>query len=260
MTALLPPGYDHQIYATLDSTNEEAKRQILNNRDLGPTWIQAYTQSAGKGRRGNSWTSDPGNLFCSLALPLDCELADAANLAFVAALAVGKVLESHVPADMIQFKWPNDVLLNQRKVAGILLEVQPKGEHLWLIIGIGVNVASIPEGVHFPAEALNHVAQGDVSLDGIMIGLAGAFDQWLTVWRQEGFPSIREAWLKRAARINMDIRVQLPHETLTGTFEGLDPTGALRLALPTGKERLITAGDVFFDVSCDLNGQNVTDR
>ena len=248
MTVSLPAGYDHQIYPELDSTNEEAKRQISGNQIVRPTWIQAQTQTAGRGRRGQSWTSEPGNLFCSLALPLERDLSEAANLSFAAALAVAGALEPHVDPAKLQFKWPNDVLLEQQKIAGILLEVQRQGEVPWLIIGIGVNVSSAPANVQFPATALSEVLEEDVSVDVVMTGLAGRFADWLTVWRTQGFAPVREAWLKRAARINMDISVRLPHETLSGSFMGLDDDGGLRLRLADGDERRITAGDIFFDV------------
>ena len=259
MTVSLPHGYSQQIHAVLDSTNEEAKRQILSNADLGPTWIQAHRQTAGRGRRGNIWASEPGNLFCSLVLPLDCDLSEAANLSFVAALAVGCALEPHVDPDCIGFKWPNDVLLDDRKVAGILLDVQQKAEVLWLIVGIGVNIVSTPDDVRFPATALNTLSREPVSVARALHDLTLGFDQWLIKWREQGFPPVRQAWLERAARINMEIEVRLPHETAKGIFRGLDQAGALRLGLRDGEERLITAGDVYFAAQGDQKGSNATD-
>jgi len=260
MTVSLPQGYDHQIHAVLDSTNEEAKRQILSRSGFGPTWIQAHRQTAGRGRRGNRWASEPGNLFCSLVLPLECDLSEAANLSFVAALAVGSALAPHVDPGRIAFKWPNDVLLDDRKVAGILLEVQQKGDVLWLIVGIGVNIVNIPDDVRFPATALNTHASEPVSLDTALGDLAVGFDQWLTKWRAQGFLPVRQAWLERAARINMPIEVRLPNETVNGIFRGLDQSGALRLGLEGGEERLITAGDVYFNSDGDEKGPNAANR
>jgi len=259
MTVLLPQGYNHQFFAALDSTNEEAKRQILNNTVLGPTWIHAKSQTAGRGRRGNTWASKPGNLFCSLVLPLDRNLSEAANLSFVAALAVAHALEAHVDRARIGFKWPNDVLLDDRKVAGILLEVQQRSNVSWLIVGIGVNLVSAPDHVRFPATALKVFAQETVPAERILSDLAHGFDQWLMTWRTQGFQPVRQAWLERAARINMPIEVRLPHETLEGTFRGLDQAGALRLGLRDGEERLISAGDVYF-ADRDQKGPHATDR
>ena len=118
---------------------------------------------------------------------------------------------------------------------------------LWLIVGIGVNIANAPDDVRFPATALNMAIDATVLPDTVMTDLAAGFDHWLTIWRTEGFSPVREAWLERAARINMEIQVRLPHETLKVVFRGLDQTGALRLGLSNGEERVIAAGDVFFD-------------
>lgn len=234
-----------QYYDTLDSTNEEAKRQALAGA-TGPKWIVARRQSSGRGRRGRAWASETGNLFTTGLYRLDCDPARAAQLSFAAALAVGDLCASVIDPDHVRLKWPNDVLVGGRKVSGILLE---SGQHarggLWLAVGIGVNLAHHPEQSERPATDLR--AQGaDLSVETAAERLSHRFDHWLGRWAQDGFSPIRESWLSRVHGLGERCIVRLDHETLEGVFADLGPDGSLRLDLKDGGRRFISAGDVFF--------------
>ncbi|MEP1230276.1 MAG: biotin--[acetyl-CoA-carboxylase] ligase, partial [Litorimonas sp.] len=144
-----------QIFEFQDiaSTNIEA-RKLYESGTQTPFWTRADRQSAGKGRRGRVWTSQAGNLYASGVYPWTGAIADAAKLSFVAALAVCKTLDAYELTSPPQLKWPNDVLIDGAKISGILLENIGKA----VIIGIGINLVSHPEGTDFPAtHLLNHI-------------------------------------------------------------------------------------------------------
>ena len=166
----------------------------------------------------------------------------------VAAIAVGEALGGLLPPDAeIRYKWPNDVLVGGRKLAGILLESgsTPAGRLAWLIVGIGVNIASHPPAAAaFPATSLAAEGGAGSSVEGVLEAVSGSLARWLDAWRADGFAPAREAWLARAWRRGETIELRLEEATLAGRFEGLDPAGALLLALADGTRRRISAGDV----------------
>jgi BirA family biotin operon repressor/biotin-[acetyl-CoA-carboxylase] ligase len=247
MHPLLPAGYELASFDEIDSTNEEARRRAQRG-ERGPLWIWALKQNAGRGRRGRHWESPVGNLMCTLLLAPGVPPAQAARLSFVAALSVRDLVTEHAGTTDVRVKWPNDVLIGGRKVAGILLESSGEsgaGLLPWLAIGIGVNLLHAPEGTSFPATAIS--AHGDAATPAQALGtLAAKWDQHFRVWRASGFAPIRQAWLALAAGLDQEIEVRLPGETVNGIFRGLDADGALLLALPDGSSRAITAGEVFF--------------
>ncbi|MGQ0664295.1 MAG: biotin--[acetyl-CoA-carboxylase] ligase [Pseudomonadota bacterium] len=245
----LPPAYRLIARAALDSTNEEAKRLARAGAEDG-TLVWAREQSAGRGRSGRRWVSPPGNLYCSLVLRPDCPPAAAAQLSFVAALGVGGGLGAIIPPLIeLRYKWPNDVLLNGRKAAGILIEAEPAqgGERLdWMVLGVGVNVASHPEGTDFPATSLAFEAGIPFRCEDVLEAFARHFQSWVNRWLEEGFAPVRREWTKRAKGIGEKITVRLARERLSGTFVDLDADGALLLEPARGPRRRIAAGDVFF--------------
>ena len=242
-----PPGVARYLHDSIDSTNEEAKR-LLAVGQVGPLWIAARRQTAGKGRQGRSWSSQPGNLAATYLAPFAGGPADAALLSFVAALAVADTFDNLAPGQNIALKWPNDVLLNGRKACGILLEsFGNKDNSLYLAIGIGLNLSHHPgpDSTNWPPTSIEDET-GTAPEFGLSLNLlALALSDRLQELSTQGFAATRQAWLGRAAHLGQDIQVRLPRETLTGRFAGLDTTGALVLEQPTGT-RLIAAGDVFF--------------
>jgi len=232
----------------IDSTNAEARRRAEAG-EAGPVWLTAARQTAGKGRRGRAWeTGAGGNLAATLLLTTRRPPAEAAQISFVAAMAVADLADAFVPASLVSLKWPNDPLISGRKVSGILIEsgAAPMGG-LWLAVGVGVNLAEAPTAAERPATtfAAHMTAPPPKPLEALPV-LAEAFDRWLKVWERLGFPAIADAWTRRAHGLGQACTARLGTETLEGIAEGLDPDGALRLRLPDGMLRRITAGDVFF--------------
>jgi len=241
----LSPFFRLVSFAEIDSTNDEAKRRAGEGAAHG-TLIWAEAQSAGRGRRGRGFVSPAGNLYMSILLRPDRPASSAAQLGFAAALALGDALLPLLPSpEGMRYKWPNDVLIDGRKVSGILLESQAAGEGRldWLVVGIGVNVASFPEGVDYPAISLA-AAGARVTVDALLAVVAEGFERWYERWREEGFQPLRAAWLARARGLGEGIRVRLQGEEASGRFAGLDEDGALLLD-DAGTRRRIGAGDVF---------------
>lgn len=246
----LPSGYRLLRLETVDSTNAEARRRAEAG-EPGPLWIWSARQSAGRGRNGRSWQSQPGNLFASLLLGLNCSLRTAGQLALLAGVIVYDTLEELLPEEArsdLVLKWPNDVLVKDAKVAGVLLESTSEAapNRCKVVIGTGINLASYPEGLEQPATSLA-AHGGTVTPAKALETLAGITDAWLTRWNDGiAFHAVRRAWLDRAGPTGRPLRVRLQGEEAEGTFAGLDSAGALRLLLADGAERRVAAGDVFF--------------
>ena len=238
-----PQGYGLVRHAELDSTNSEARR-LAEAGEAGPIWIIAEKQTAGRGRRGRSWETLSGNLAATLLLRPKASREAVGQLSFAAALAVADVAAHFAPAAAITVKWPNDVLADGRKLAGILLESGTDSQGGWLAVGIGINLAAAPEGTEFPATALAEFA-GAPSPDDALALLAARFAHWYDAWMSGGFETLRAAWLARAGGLGLPIRARLPHETRHGVFEGIDGNGALLLN-EQGRIHAIAAGEVFF--------------
>jgi BirA family biotin operon repressor/biotin-[acetyl-CoA-carboxylase] ligase len=244
----LPAGYRLLTFARVDSTNEIAKAEAARGAP-GGTVVWAHEQSRGRGRYGRGFVSLPGNLFVSFILRPGRAARDAAQLGFVAGVALAEAVEPLCPEAAVRLKWPNDLLLDGRKAAGILLETQAAGGGVleWVVLGVGVNVGAYPEGLPYPATSL-HAAGGAPAVTAVVLlaGFAQRFDTWYRRWLDEGFPSVRSAWLDRAFGLGGPIAVRLADATLSGTFRGLGGDGALVLAAPDGATQAIGAGEVHF--------------
>jgi BirA family biotin operon repressor/biotin-[acetyl-CoA-carboxylase] ligase len=167
------------------------------------------------------------------------------QLSFAAALAAAETAYHFAPQAAIAVKWPNDILADGGKLAGILLEGGTDAKGPWLAIGIGMNLAGHPAATEFPATSLAQLGIAAPPPDEALSVLAARFAHWYDRWMSEGFHSLRTAWLARAMQLGAPIRARLPQETREGVFEGIDETGALILN-ESGQRRLIAAGEVFF--------------
>jgi BirA family biotin operon repressor/biotin-[acetyl-CoA-carboxylase] ligase len=242
----VPAGYQVIALDRVDSTSDEAKRRAAAAAD--GLVIIAGEQTAGRGRLGRSWCSPAGNLYFSLLVRPDLAAMEAPRYTFLAALAVADAVTQSLPAGAsVRCKWPNDVLVGGRKVAGILLESATGGSGRvdWLIVGIGINLCSHPPDgeVIYPATDLR--AEGAVPVEPMVVlaRCLKAFDHWRRAWGEQDFPAIRRAWLDRAYGLEQPIAVRLDGEVVSGTFDGLDSGGALLVKTAVG-QRVVTAGDV----------------
>ena len=241
-------GFRLIAHKTLDSTNAEALRGAFAHASVtSPLWITAREQTVGRGRRGNSWISPPGNLYATLLMKGPASPQRAPELSFVAALAVHDAIADCAPAmrARLTLKWPNDVLCGGAKLAGILLEGHRLESSLALAIGIGVNCQHHPSQTAYPATDLA-AAGAKVSADDLFSALSRAMMGRLDQWRGgTGFAAVRSDWLGRAGGVGEEIKVRLPDRVLIGCFEDLDERGCLLLRVADGSVETIVAGDVF---------------
>ncbi|MEM8872269.1 MAG: biotin--[acetyl-CoA-carboxylase] ligase [Pseudomonadota bacterium] len=240
-----PDSWGRIALATTDSTNAAARRLAMEGQPL-PFWVSAAVQTAARARRGRAWIGGEGNLACSAALRPGQSPAGAALRSFAASVALAEALERlGVSPARIALKWPNDVLLDGGKLAGILLESSPLKGALLLVVGVGVNLAVAPDCNDVEPGALVPAALPTVTASELLPPLARRFDHWNTRLTVEGFAPLRSAWLARATRLGTRIEARLPGQTLSGIFETVDGQGALVLDTAMGRQHL-AAADVFF--------------
>jgi BirA family biotin operon repressor/biotin-[acetyl-CoA-carboxylase] ligase len=247
----LPAGFRRQNYDSLPSTNAEAFNRARAG-EPGGLWITAGEQTAGRGRRGRAWSTGKGNLAASLLLIDPAPPVVAATISFVAGVALHQtVIDVAGPAlaERLSLKWPNDLLLDRHKVAGILVEGEKlAGGRFAVVIGMGVNCVSHPqiEGTAYPASdftARNTPIDSETLFDRLVNRMAEEMERWDA---GAGFSTIRSAWLARSGGLGETIRVNLPDRSVEGRFEALDEMGRLILLRADGKREALSAGDVFF--------------
>jgi BirA family biotin operon repressor/biotin-[acetyl-CoA-carboxylase] ligase len=249
-------GYRLTAFDRIGSTNAEALVRAREG-ERGPIWFVTSEQTAGRGRRHRPWIAPRGNLASSILEVVDVAPAVAATLGFAAGLALEAALQKvsleaslrSAGSDDMKFslKWPNDVLAGRQKLTGILLEAEALANgRLAVVVGIGTNVVSAPEGTSTPATSLAAL--------GIQIGaeelfglLSDAWAEFRGIWDNgRGFGEIRELWLARAAGLGERVAIKTGNATLEGTFDTLDENGCMIVRTPDGQRLPITAGDVYF--------------
>ncbi|MBC8242344.1 MAG: biotin--[acetyl-CoA-carboxylase] ligase [Alphaproteobacteria bacterium] len=241
------PAFFQPLYLdSVTSTNDEMKQRARAGAAEG-SLIVAREQRAGRGRGGRQWTSKPGNLYMSLLLRPPGSVGAVAQISFLAAVALAEALLEVAPDLSPRLKWPNDVLIDGAKISGILLESSARsgGGVDWLVLGMGVNVAHHPEDAGQAATSLQAQGADNCTAFSLLATLAPALLRWLDIWRGAGFAPLRQAWLERAAGLGGPLRVRLPNEEFSGIFRDLDGDGNLRVEMPDGAMRSITAGEIF---------------
>jgi BirA family biotin operon repressor/biotin-[acetyl-CoA-carboxylase] ligase len=228
-------------YGVIDSTNEEARRRVFAG-DAGRLWIVADEQTAGRGRRGRSWASPKGNLHASALMIDPCPPPHAAELGFVAGVALARAAKDLGAGD-VGLKWPNDLMSGGAKCAGILIEgVGVAGRGAACVVGIGVNCAHAPRGVDYPTSCLRRAGGQAVGAHELFECLIRRFDEALGVWRAgQAFDRIRDAWLDCAFALNERITIRNGAGEREGVFEGIDAAGRLLLRSDRGLERIEAA-------------------
>ncbi|MEO9684487.1 MAG: biotin--[acetyl-CoA-carboxylase] ligase [Tateyamaria sp.] len=241
-----PDGYGRTVLDRVDSTLTEAARRVPGL--TGPEWILAHVQTAARGRRGRAWSMPEGNFAATLILPISEQLGQAALRSFVVSLALYEAFVATTGrAEAFALKWPNDVLLREGKVAGILLETV--GTH-HLAIGIGVNLIAAPGAEAVEPGAVRPVALATelgqrIAPEDFLDVLAETYARLETQFVTYGFAPIRTAWLAHAARLGEPITARTTREVFHGTFADVDADGQLVLETAQGRV-IIPAGDVYF--------------
>jgi BirA family biotin operon repressor/biotin-[acetyl-CoA-carboxylase] ligase len=231
---VLPDGWTLVALDSVGSTNDEAA-QLADAGAAEGTVVWAREQTGGRGRRGRHWASPVGNLYSSTVLRPDCAAPRAAELGFVAALAVADIVSD---GRTVRVKWPNDVLVDGGKIAGILLEsaIAQTGRVEHVVAGIGINVGFAPQlpEMRYPGAALGG------SVEAALEKFTNALAARLGEWRRDGFETVRAAWLAKAGPIGAEVDVRLGEELVSGRFAGLDREGALLLDTPGGPRKIVS--------------------
>lgn len=242
-----PPSYGRIVIDETTSTLDVA--QQLANDTPAPFWVLAHHQTAARGRRGRAWAMPKGSFASTLVLPMPEDAALAAQRSFVMSLALYRAfVELTGRETAFSLKWPNDVLLNGGKVAGILLE--SGGASGLLFVGVGANLVAAPDAQQLEEGAVPPVsvlAETSIRVEpeDLLAVLAHHYNVLENQFATYGFGSIRTAWLAHAARLGEVITAKTADRVRIGTFEDVDADGQLVLRGAEGLER-IAAADVYF--------------
>ena len=231
-------------FERIDSTNSEAHR-LAQQGERGPLWLWADEQTGGRGRLGRAWVSEPGNLYATFMFPISVGPEVAAQVSFVASLAVHDLVAVLLPNIKPLIKWPNDVLIDGAKFCGLLAEVAASNPTT-IALGCGIDLTHAPPDMAYPVTAL--ARHGDISgIESILHILDAKLSSRLAAWNEgRGFALIRGAWMERAAGLNGKAVAKVGDKDVRGTFRGLAADGALILELVDGTQKHIHAGDARF--------------
>lgn len=239
-------SYHLLSFDELDSTNEEARRLAKGGGSHGAV-IWAKKQTSGKGRMGRSWVSPEGNLFVSILLQPEKSMKEFSQLSFVAAVSAAEAIAPLLPGKQkLRCKWPNDIILDDKKLGGILLEsFQTDGGHSWVVVGVGINIERFPTDTEFPATCLKDAGVEIISAKIVLSRFIHHFIETYNLWDAKGFAPIRKMWMSHAWNLGERVTARWPDNEVEGIAEGLDEDGSLLLALDDGGKRHIHAADIF---------------
>jgi len=242
-----PNGYEAIFLESVGSTNTEAlSRGILN--DSKGLWIVAGEQLQGKGSRGRNWISKPGNLYASLLIEQPKDAINVHGLTFVAAVALREALASFLAPQLnVQMKWPNDILVQDRKIAGILLEAQSERDRTRIVLGMGTNISHHPQEAEFLATSLREEGV-DTTPKTVFEVLAKTMAEHISIWEEgRGFPSILRLWRAHAWGLGKAVTVKLPNgQIFEGVFEALENDGRMRVCDRHGERHLLSVAQIMY--------------
>lgn len=245
--SLAPEGTNVQYYAECGSTNSVATEAGAEGFET-PTWYVTGRQTAGRGRRGRTWLSKPGNLYCSLLTHIGVKLSDLATLPYLVALAVRDTfIDIGCAPDTVQCKWPNDILINEKKSSGVLIESSAAQSQMtdFVVIGIGLNLANFPEDTTFPATCVKRETGIDVPPSTAFKSLSKNMRRRLVAWRPNDVSTLISEWRDASWGMGERREIHTLGETFVATLDGIDDKGGLKLRLEDGTMRVLFAGDVF---------------
>jgi BirA family biotin operon repressor/biotin-[acetyl-CoA-carboxylase] ligase len=243
----MPHGVGAHFFESCDSTNSMATRYARRG-DAGPVWIVAGSQTAGRGRKGRQWASTNGNLFTSLMFRPALSLPQLSALPYVVALGIRDAFVAvGCKTVNVKCKWPNDVLLNGKKAAGVLIESSAKGngqlDHL--TIGIGVNLEGSPSNAIFPATSCFEETGKLYTPREFLVALAATMKSRIDSWDVKNFSEIKSEWLANAWGMGSTRRVNTAADCFDAELVTLDDEGGLIVRLENGDKRTIVTADIF---------------
>ena len=239
-------GYRLAAFDRIGSTNAEALARARDG-ERGPVWFVTSEQTAGRGRRHRPWIAPRGNLASSILEVMDVPPPVAATLGFAAGLALVAALRSAGSNEArFALKWPNDVMADGEKLAGILLEAEAVGDRLAVVVGIGTNVVAAPQATPTPATSLRTLGI-ELGPEQLFAALSDSWIEFRNIWNDgRGFAEIREKWLQQAAGLGQPVSVSFGGAAVTGIFDTIDETGCMIVRTSEGRRVPISAGDVYF--------------
>lgn len=241
-----------EIFEEIDSTIVEARRRAERG-DVGPVWLVARRQTAGRGRRGRSWVSFDGNLMATYLGAVHAPPAEIALLGFAAGVAIAETFDEIVGPGRATLKWPNDLFLDGAKAAGLMLDsgaLAAPGTY-WLALAFGVNIVGSPDGIDQETAALRSALPPDALApkpEALLELIRPRLETYAARLSIDGFEPLRRAWLQRAHGLGKPARVLIGAETVDGRIAGLSPRGELELDTGAGV-RLVAAGDVLLSTA-----------
>ena len=238
------PAWRLEIYDELPSTSDLVRTRAEAGEPEGLA-VLARRQTQGRGSRGRAWSTPVGNLAISILLRPDLAIRDAACMSLLTGLALAEAVAAILPpGPTLALKWPNDLMLNRQKLAGILLDSHGDGAGrvAWLIPGIGVNLAYAPELPDRIAACLADHMPAPLP-EAFAPSLLDRLAHWSDIHAAAGFPPVRQAWLTHAQPPGSPMTLKLGADVLQGTFAGLDEDGSLMMA-QDGAVRRYSTGEV----------------
>ncbi|NQV68484.1 MAG: biotin--[acetyl-CoA-carboxylase] ligase [Pseudohongiella sp.] len=235
-----------QVFEEIDSTNAEAIRQIQSGNTANRLVI-ARSQSAGRGRRGRSWLSplDAG-IYMSLVRQFTLPPDALQGLSLLTALSLKSAL-NRLGVSGLKLKWPNDILFQKKKLAGILLELQHREQASYLVFGIGLNIAlpeQVMQEIDRPVTDITSIADYIPDTNLIVATVINQLCSNIAEYERNGFSSFKESWNEADYYLNRDIVIQNGERRIIGKSLGVDSNGALLMQTATGVES-INGGEVF---------------
>jgi BirA family transcriptional regulator, biotin operon repressor / biotin---[acetyl-CoA-carboxylase] ligase len=242
-------GYKFVLVDQTESTNDDV-RAILASDSTQDVVVRAKMQTRGRGRRGRHWDSPPGNLYFSFSKTPPVDPAVLGQISLVVGLAVYRVIRTLLPSPVpIALKWPNDILVNQMKVGGILVETEPLPGRspIPCIIGIGINILSSPEGVTFPSCALRDFMADCPDPDQLVRGILREFEASYQTWIKDGFDTLRSQWLDVSYGLGKSVSAKSENGLdIDGRFLTLSSDGAVIIRRDDGTDYVVHGSDITY--------------
>ncbi|MEY3197316.1 MAG: hypothetical protein RLZZ59_687 [Pseudomonadota bacterium] len=235
--------YDLLAFDDIGSTNDEAKNIVLSTGKSNIV-LWAKTQYKGRGRYDRNWVSSEGNLYMSIIKKVSCDLATASQLSFVIGLAVYDSIAPLLQNKHLSLKWPNDIMIEDSKVGGILLESVTHNNELYIIIGVGLNIQHAPDKISTATSLNNHGI--DVSPAYLLSSIIEKLEILIENWFTQGFQLIREKWLKSSYKLGEVVTIGSDNKRATGIFESINEEGGIVLKIASGEKYVLSTGEVFF--------------